>query len=128
MCLKKQTYLNHTVTWNLKIDHETEIKFNIQFIKKNTCCCNIFLFIHHSWVFSSFTSNVLKIRGCVHSWFCLIIFHCIVLCEVYKWYNRNFFKKNLQFHMINNFTALGVLKLVHIQQFCKYIIDKHMVY
>lgn len=25
--------------------------------------------------------------------------------------------------MINNFTALGVLKLVHIQQFCKYIIE-----
>lgn len=29
--------------------------------------------------------------------------------------------------MINNFTALGVLKLVHINQFCKYIIDKHMI-
>lgn len=29
--------------------------------------------------------------------------------------------------MINNFTALGLLKLVHIQQFFKCIIDKHMI-
>lgn len=29
--------------------------------------------------------------------------------------------------MTNNFTALGLLKLVHIQQFFKCIIDKHMI-